>query len=211
MTDLLPPSIAIAIATTTTPPSLTENGPDRHLIGVALFEVEEHKPGAFLYRYGARTIPAGSSEAILVDWLNGRLPEGRFMIGWKLADDIIPALLEASQVAAPEDARIFIDALAALVSMDAIDLADRRDIAGRTFSEMCAAGHIPCWPMPEEEVLADWAVGREVELLGFLATNVVAAWRSWAQGLRPDDSVVARSAEAMLATWMIEYDGSVQR
>lgn len=211
MPDLLPPGLAIAVATVDAPSSTADDQPDRHLIGVALFEAEEQAPGEFLYRYCVRTIPAGSGEAILIDWLGGRLPEGKIAIGWRLTEDIVPGLLEAAREAAPEDARAFVDALAAVLSMDSVDLADRiGEAAGRSFRELCEAGNIPCWPMADDEVLAAWALGREVELLGSLATNVVATWRSWVQELRPDDEIPVRFAEAVLANWVVNHDGSAQ-
>lgn len=211
MPDLLSPGIAIAIATVDEPSSTAEDQSDRHLIGVALFEAEERAPGEFLYRYCACAIPAGSSEAILIDWLRGRLPGGKIAIGWRLADDIVPGLLEAAREAAPEDAQAFVDALAAVLSMDSVDLADRiGDAAGRSFNELREAGNIPCWPMAEDEVLAAWALGREVELLGSLATNVVATWRNWVRELRPDDEIPVRFAEAVLANWLVDHDGSAQ-
>ena len=210
MSDLLPPTLAIAIATVKTPRPAEEGGSDRHLIGAALLEVEERASGEFLHRHGACTIPPGASEALLIDWLNQRLPQERILIGWQLADEIVPAAIEASEAAAPEDARRFIEALAALVTADAVDLADGDPIAGRTFADMCAEAHVPCWAISEDEVLAAWALGREVELTGLLTTNAVATWRGWAQSLRPDDPVLARFAQAVLAGWVVDHDGSEQ-
>lgn len=205
MPELLPPSIAIAIATIENPSSAND-ADRRRLIGVAVFEAKEPEPGALNCRYGARIIPAGASESELINWLTSRLPEGSIAIGWRLAANIIPTLLQASDAATPEDAQNFVDALAALVSIDAVDLADRDDVGGRSFSDLCAEKRIRCSSMTEDDVFAGWTLGLDADLERFLATNVVATWQLWARAMRPDDTVLAYSAQALLASWLAETE-----
>lgn len=208
MPERLPPSVAIAIATVTTPkPPSCGEGVDRHLIGIALFEAEEGAAGDFVYRLQLRTIPAGASEAVLVDWLTPRLPKGRVAIGWHLTETIVPALLEAADAASPDAARDLIDAIAGTVAIDAVDLADEHGGLGAPpFSNVCATAGIPARAMTEAELLGAWGIGRRIELVGLLATNAVATWRLWAQMERPADAVPQRFAQDVLAHWRVDED-----
>lgn len=206
MPERLPPSVAIAIATVTTPkPPSCGEGDYRHLIGIALFEVEEGSTGDFVYRLRLRTIPAGTSEAMLVDWLTPRLPKGRVAIGWHLAEAIVPALLEAADAASPDAARDLVDAIAGTVAIDAVDLANEHGGLGAPpFAEVCGAAGIPASTMTATELLGAWGIGRRIELVGLLATNAVAAWRLWARMKRPADELPQRFAQDVLAHWRVD-------
>ena len=206
MSELLPPTVAIAIVTVTTPKPPSEGaGTYRFLAGIALFEVAELEPGDYRYRLSARVIPAGSSEAVLADWLSRNLPPGKRAIGWHLADAIVPALMEAAEAAAPKAAGEIVDGLARAITMEAVDLADLfGGMAAPSFQEVCAGAGIRSSAMADEAMLAAWGIGRMGEATGMLVTNAIAAWRLWAEQQRPHDPVPHRFAADALANWRVD-------
>ena len=204
MSDLLPPSVAIAIATS--PPSA--DGEHHRLIGVALFSVQEIGANDFLYQLQVRTVLAQTSTALLVEWMIPRLPAGRVAIGWHLADSIMPALLAAGDAVTPTAAHDLVDALAAMVSIDAVDLADRHGgVAAPPFDSLCAAADIPALVMIGSDRTDDPAFGREIDVTAALATDVIASWRLWARSQRPDDPAPQRFAAHVLGQWRIDDEG----
>ncbi len=206
MSDLLPSAVAIAVATVTTPkPPGAGSGTYRFLAGAALFDVEQLAPDEFRYRLAVCTVPAGTSEAVLGDWLTDHLPTDRRVIGWHLADTIIPAVYESADAASPAAAVDLIDLLSKAITMDAEDLADRHGgMAARAFKEVCAQAGIPAWTMSEEETLGAWSIGRKVELVVMLATNAVAAWRLWADHEQPANPIPHRFAADALRDWRVD-------
>lgn len=179
MSDKLPTSVAITIA------SPRDESAD-YLRGVALFEVEETAPGHFLYSLRVRTIADAVCEAILVDWLAKRLPNGRVMIGWRLAQQVVPGLIEASDAAEPRIAAAMIDTLAAAVTIDAVDLADEDGCAipppRGQIGLTRGAAEVPSNVMGQAD--------DETPLAETLAADVIRIWRDWARRLRPGDQVL---------------------
>ena len=206
MSDLLPSAVAITVATVTTPkPPSAGPGTYRFLAGAALFDVEQVAPDDFHYRLAVCTVPAGTSEAVLADWLTDHLPTDRRVIGWHLADTIVPALFEAADAVSPAAAGDLIDLLSKAITMDAEDLADRHGgMAAPAFREVCAQAGIPAWAMSDEETLGAWSIGRKIELVGMLATNAVAAWRLWADHEQPANPIPHRFAADALRNWRVD-------
>lgn len=209
MSQLLPPAVAISIASVTTPkPPSAGEGNYRFLAGIGLFEVEQAGPGEFCYRLAVRTIPAGASEAVLADWLMRNLPADRAVIGWDLAEAIVPALFEAAQSQAPQAAADLIDLLSSAVTRDAMDLADLHGgLAAPSFDQVCAALGIATSSMSEGLTLGAWGTGQMNEIAGMLAADAVAVWRLWSEHRRPQDTAPHRFAADILAQWNIEAAG----
>ncbi len=203
MSDLLAPTVAITVANVTTPkPPSDGPGTYRFLAGAALFVVEQAAAADLRYRLAVCTVPAGTSEAVLADWLPRYLPSDRLVIGWQLADTIVPALFEAADAASPAAAVDLIDLLSKAITMDSEDLAERHGgMAAPAFREVCAQAGIPAWEMSEEETLGAWSIGRKVELVGMLATNAVAAWRLWADHEQPANPMPHRFAADAIRDW----------
>ena len=201
MSDLLPPSVAIAIATY--PPSVHGDYPS--LIGVALFSAQEHGVNVFIYQLQVCTVRAQTTASELIKWMIPRLPAGRVTIGWQLADSIMPALLAAGDAATPTAAHDLVDALAAMVSIDAVDLVDRHGgVAAPPFDSLCAAADIPATVMFDSDGSDGPTFGREIDVTAALAADVIATWRLWARSQRPDDPAPQRFAADVLDQWRID-------
>jgi hypothetical protein len=209
VSDLPPAAVAITVATVTTPkPPSAGAGTYKFLAGAALFEVEQVAPDEFRYRLAVRTVPAGTSEAVLADWLTHHVSTDRLVIGWHLAETIVPALFEAADAASPAAAGDLINLLSKAITMDAEDLADRHGgMAAPAFREVCAEAGIPAWAMSDEETLGAWSIGRKIELIGMLATNAVAAWRLWADHEQPANPIPHRFAADALRHWRVDTAG----
>jgi len=209
MSEFLPPSTAIAIATVTTPkPKCAGDGEDRHLIAAALFNVDQSGPAEFHYRLAVRTIDPGDSEAELIEWLTEELPSDRTFIGWRFAEEIVRPLLSASNAVSPEQDAAFIDALVAAVNMDSIDLADDDSARSLSFEALCTGHGIPTRSMSNGALLAAWGIGRRGELVATLAINVVASWRAWAATRFPSADLNQRFAEAALLRWRADDEAT---
>lgn len=193
--------IAISIATVTEPTPRVSGDPVRHLVGVGLLHVTRIIADQFTCRLSARCIPAGVGEAALVDWLTDHLPSDASVVGWQLADDIVPALLGAADEAPPDVARAFIDALALAVSGGAIDLADDRGgIAAPPFDRVCRDVDIVTAPIAPDALLAAWGINRMAEIAEALGVNAVAAWRL-AMATTPERAPSERFTAGLLREW----------
>lgn len=193
--------VAIAIATIREPAPRDSGDPVRHLVGVALLHVTEHGAAKISCRLSARMIPAGVGEAALVDWLTKHLPADAAIIGWQLADDIVPMLLGAGDEASPEAARAFIDALALAVGHGTIDLADDYDgLAAPPFRQVCAAAKIETAPVDPDALLAAWGLGRMEQVAEALGVNAIAAWRL-AKVSEDEGGAGDRFAAGLLRDW----------
>lgn len=193
--------VAIAIATITEPTPRDSGDPIRHLVGVALLHVTEHASAEISCKLSVRVIPAGVGEAALVDWLTEHLPANATVLGWQLADDIVPMLLGAADEASPDAARAFIDALALAVGRGTVDLADDHGgVAAPSFHRVCRDADIPAAPFDPDALLAAWGIGRMAEVAEAIGVNAVAAWRLAKVG---EDGVAARDrfAAGLLRAW----------
>lgn len=171
------PVVAITIATVSEPAPRDGSDPVRHLVGLALLHVTE-RAADISCRLTARVISAGIGEAVLVDCLTEHLPADAMVIGWQLADDIVPMLLGAADEASPDAARAFIDALALAVGRGTIDLADDYSgVAAPPFEQVCADASIAIVPIDPDALLAAWGLGRMEQVAEALGVNAVAAWR----------------------------------
>jgi hypothetical protein len=206
---LLPPSLAISIATVETPKPPSEDGSTyTFTAGIALLEVEQLGLADFRFRTAVRAGAAGVRESTFADWLLDHLPADRQVIGWQLADQILPTLFEVANASPPQVALDLIDRLAAMVTLDAVDLADLHGgRASPPFAQVCAAAGIPALHMAQEDVCSAWSIGRQAELVGLLATNVIAAWRLHAKHLQPEAAEPQLFAADALRMWRIGDTG----
>lgn len=193
--------VAISIATVTEPAPRDGGDPVRHLVGVGLCHVTRIVADQVTCRLSARCLPAGVGEAALVNWLTEHLPADAEMIGWRLADDIVPALLGAADEAPPDAARAFVDALALTVGRGAVDLADDYGgIAAPPFDQVCREIGIVAAPIAPDALLAAWGIGRMAEIAEALGVNAIAAWRL-AMAATPDLAPGERFAAGLLREW----------
>lgn len=193
--------VAISIATVTEPAPRDGSDPVRHLVGIGLCHVTKIAEDQVTCRLSARCLPTGVGEAALVDWLTDHLPDDASVVGWQLADDIVPALLGAADEAPPDGARAFVDALAVAVGRGTVDLAD--DYGGSAappFDQVCQDAGILATPIDPDALLAAWGIGFMAEIGEALGVNAVAAWRL-AMAATPERAPGDRFVAGLLRKW----------
>jgi hypothetical protein len=177
--------------------------PETFVIGAGFLMIEHDLSGRFSFELGCCSLAAGDSERILVDWLLPRMPTQGMLLGYKLADEAMPALIEASGSADPDTALAFIDALSRLASGAHQDVAAAVGGAGAPrLDEACRSHGIPAEPMDAERLISDWACGFKASMDQVLTTNVVALWRLWLHTSADIDEAGRARAEAALSCWL---------
>lgn len=202
MTDLIAPTIAITFSRIRSTDPQT-GSIKQHLAGIGLFHIVEQAPGEFDAVIAAQAAPAGSNlnDAALIRWLTDQLHEPATLVGWRLADGIVPALLAAATNGSPQEDRAFVDALALTVGAGAIDLADRfGGAAAPSFHVVCKDSAIPTVE-PVAEMLADHGPIRDQAISAMLAANAAATLRLWADGIPERADVLHDLAIGTLDAW----------
>ncbi len=202
MNDLIAPTIAITIARIRSADPRT-GSIKQYLAGISLFHIVEQAPGEFDAVIAVQAAPAGSkiNDAALIRWLTDQLHEPATLVGWRLAEGVVPALLAAATNASPHEDRAFVDALALAVGTGAIDLADRfGGAAAPSFHAVCKDGTIPTIE-PVAEMLADHGRVRDQAISAMLAANAAATLRLWAKGTPERADALHELAVGTLDAW----------
>lgn len=202
MTDLIAPTIAITIARIRSADPRTGTV-TQHFAGIGLFHIVEQAPGEFDATIAVQAAPAGSKlhDAALIRWLTDQLQEPATLVGWRLADGVVPALLAVASSASPHEHRAFVEALALAVGTGAIDLADRfGGAAAPSFHAVCRSGAIPTI-QPAAEMLAEHGPVRDQAISAILATNAAATQRLWATGTSERADALHDLAVGTLDAW----------
>ncbi len=168
-----------------------------------LFHIVEQAPGEFDAVIAVQTAPAGSklNDAALIRWLTDQLHEPATLVGWRLADGVVPALLAAATNASPQEDRAFVDALAGAVGTGAIDLADRfGGVAAPSLHAACKESTIPTIA-PVAAMLADHGPVRDRAICAMLAANAAATLRLWANGSPERADALHKLAVGTLDAW----------
>ncbi len=178
MSDIATSSFAISLATITTPWPDDRSGRERHVLGAGIFHVREVAPDDFEYeiRTNVRDVWVEEMDLIrrLIDWV----PADARMIGWRLAQDIVPAIFDVIDTAAPEEAHRLAERLTKAIRSGTTDLArDHAETGGASFEQVCAQHSIPVAEIPELLVKTAWTTGRTSPISLMMATNAIAAWR----------------------------------
>lgn len=204
MTDLIAPTIVIAITIARIRSADPHTGTiKQHLAGIGLFHLVEQAPGEFDAVIAVQTSPAGSNQndEALIRWLTDQLHEPATLVGWRLADTVVPGLLAASTNASPHEDRAFVDALALAVGTGAIDLADRfGGAAAPSLYAACRDDTIPTIE-PVAEMLADQGPVRDRAISAMLAANAAATVRLCANGAPERADVLHDLAVGTLDAW----------
>lgn len=172
------------------------------LAGVGLLEVQQQSDGSLEFDIQVASLGAGTSEQPLVEWLVRHLPEEAVLLGYKLAEHTLPALMQAAAATEPELALELMNRLALLVTGGAIDLANDFGGAGAPkLEDVCRTHGIPAEDMSYDRVFTKWALGGAGCLDQLLATNLVALWRQWIMTAVRDADDRER-ARAALSCWL---------
>ena len=202
MSPLISPTIAITLSCLATHDPVS-NRRIPHLAGIGLFRLAEPSPGEIDFGIAVRAVPEASNanDALLLRWLADQLEDPATLVGWRLADSIVPALIAASTNASPREDRVFVDALARSVGIGAVDLADRfGGAAAPAFHAICAGGSIATIA-PAAEMLATTGEQRTLAITPMLAANVTATMRLWANAMPPRADTLHRLADDALHAW----------
>lgn len=192
--------VSLAIAAVPVPASTDDTHPaTTHLAAIGILIAERDRDGAWSFRNERCAIGAGDGEDRLLGWAVANLPERGTMIGWQLADRILPPLLDAGTTGDPETGRAFLDRLIKLVTAPSIDLAVPHGGAGAPpLGEVIARRGIACDAMRDEDVESAWAFGNVSRLHDHVSALVIATWRLWLV----ESNGTAGAASAAFEAWL---------
>lgn len=172
------------------------------LAGVGLLDVRQ-EGGAFSFDLHVSSLCAATSEQQLIEWLAPHLPEDAAMLGYKLAEEALPVLIEGAGSSDPQLALAFLNQLTRLVTARHIDIADGVGGGGAPrLDDACRASGLPAEDMSYDRLFSAWSIGRLACLDEILATNVVSLWRLWINSTLADDPLEFARAEADLFCWL---------
>jgi hypothetical protein len=172
------------------------------LAGVGLLDVR-HQGGVFSFDLGICSIGAGTSEQLLIEWLLPWLPDDAVLLGYKLAEDVFPALNAGAGSSDPQLALDFVNQVSRLVSGGHVDVADAVGGAGAArVDDVCRERGLPAEDMSYDRLFSAWSIGRVACLDEVLATNVVGLWRLWLMTTFADQPLERARAEAALSCWL---------
>jgi len=192
--------VSLAVASVDTPASTTGTLPaTSQLAAIAMLIAERHAGGAWQFVLHAEAIGAGESEDRLLAWASTALPDRGTMLGWQLAEKVLPPLLAASEAGDPGTGRTFLDRLLRLVTAPSIDLAvDHGGTGAPPCSELVLPGGISAPTLDAAGVESAWSFGNTRRLVAHVEAQATATWRLWLGGT--DAGPAARAAfEAWLA------------
>lgn len=170
-------TLTTAVVTT---PATASTAALTHLAGLAMLVAERDERPRWTFTVHANVAEAGDGEARLLQWTADRLPPRATLIGWQLADRVLPPLLDAAAHAPPVIALHFTSRFARLASGVSIDVAIEHGGAGAPlFSTVAAAGGIAVAELGEESLFTSWAFGTLDGVSAALADEAVALWRFW--------------------------------
>lgn len=192
--------VALSLATVSMPTSEQRTLPAMtHITGMAMLIAERDADHNWRFTLESNAIAAGTGEDALLAWAMGVMPDGGTLLGWELADDILPPLLDAAADGDPEIGRAFLDRFMKLVTGLSIDLAIPHGGAGAPpFDTVAAACGIVTDPITCEAIESAWATGDTIRLRDHVAAEAIAIWQLW---LREGNGLAA-AASAAFDRWL---------
>ena len=191
--------VSLAVAAVAVPAS--KNGSfqaNYHLAAIAMLIAERDPANAWSFSIQSRAIPAGDSEDTLLEWATNVLPTSGIVLGWQLAETIMPPLIDAATTCDPRVGCKFIERLTNLLSAPSADLAVRHGGAAAPDLGVIAASrgiHAPGMSAGELETL--WAFGDVAGLQAHVERQAIAIWRLWLA-----EASDASAACAAFADWL---------
>lgn len=161
-------------------PATTNAAALTHLAGLALFIAQRDEQNRWTFAVHSDVAEAGHCEPQLLEWLADRLPPRATLIGWQIADRVLPPLLDAATHAPATIALHFTGRLARLATGISIDLAvDYGGAGAPSFHDVVAARGIDVTELDEETLFTSWAFGTLDGVSAALAKEAIALWRFW--------------------------------
>lgn len=167
----------------------SDAAPGTHLVGAGLL-IATRDGARWRFSSEAATIAAGEKEQSLLLWLADRLPLADTLIGWRIDQHLVPALLDAAGHAEPTIAHHFTLRLARALRNNVVDL---------SISRSAEAGDVAIAPsMMPDALLAAWGTGRLDAVRSDLAAEALGTWLHFLRGAQH----VGADAERATRDWM---------
>ena len=192
-------SISLAVATVDIPAGEANPPTMSHLAAIAMLIAERDTHDEWHFTLERQAICAGDSEDLLLVWATHAMPDSGIVLGWHLADTILPPLLDAGTAGNPEIGRAFLDRLTKLVTAPSVDLAiPHGGSCAPSFDTVVAVHGMACPAMTAGEIESAWAFGQVDRLRDHVEAQAIATWRLWLA----ESNGTAAAASAAFAAWL---------
>ena len=173
--------VALAVMHVETPTSIQGTLPAMsHLAAIGMLIAARDAEGQWRFSLVSHATEAGEGEDALLSWATRMMPPSGIVIGWQLAERIVPPLLEAGANGDPDIDRAFLDRFMTLVTAPSVDLAIPHGGAGApSLTEIVARHGIELPSLTAGQVEAAWALGNRALLRKQVEAMAVATWRLW--------------------------------
>lgn len=173
--------ITLAVIHVETPASVQGSLPAMsHLAAIGMLIADRGTDGQWRFSLVSHAAQAGEGEDALLSWATRMMPPSGIVIGWQLAERIVPPLLDAGASGDPDIDRAFLDRFMQLVTAPSVDLAIPHGGAGApSLAEVAARNGIELPDLTAGHIEAAWAFGNRVLLEAQVEAMAVATWRLW--------------------------------
>lgn len=170
-----------------------------HLTGLGLLIAQPDASGRH-FELAAKVTNVGEGEAPLLAWAAETLPaEGR-VVGWRLAENVIPPLLRTAEDAEPELSHRFLQRLYGLLTTPSDDLAlDDGGAAAPSLPQHLLAHQLMPETMGAADIQHAWTNARTAPVVAQLRAEAVALLHLWS--MRSLDRAPLRVA---MGRWLAE-------
>lgn len=159
------------------PASLSEIS---HLAAIGLLIADRDADGEWHFSLKSHAAVAGDGEDKLLAWATHALPPSGILVGWQLAERILPPLLDASGAGDPDVGRAFLDRLLQAVTALSVDLAiPHGGACAPSLANVVARHGIPVSDQTPVDIESAWAFGNRALLIREVEAEAIAAWRLW--------------------------------
>ena len=192
--------VALSLATLTSAAAISGDLPAMsHLAGIGLFVAERDGDGRWRFDLTSHAIGAGDGEYVLLAWATKLFPTAGTLLGWQLADAVLPPLLDAAAQGDAEIGRAFLERLAKLVTGVSVDLAVPHGGAGAPpLAAVAAVRGIAAGTLTAPDLESVWSFGDTQAVHEHVEADALALWRLW---LLEGNGRAAAAAEAF-AAWL---------
>ncbi|MGI4733027.1 MAG: hypothetical protein ACRYFW_14965 [Janthinobacterium lividum] len=190
----------MSIATVISPAATSGSLPSMsHLAGIGMLIAERDGDNRWLFDVRSHAIGAGDGEDALLVWATHAMLADGIVLGWRLADEVLPPLLDAAGQGDAEIGRAFLDRLATLVTGLSVDLAVPHGGAGApAFGDIAAARGITGGTMTAAAIESVWSFGESTGVREHVEADALALWQLW---LLEGNGRAAAASEAFTA-WL---------
>jgi hypothetical protein len=151
-----------------------------HLAALALLIARRDPEGTWSFSIQRRATAAGEREDMLLAWATRNIPAKGILLGWQLAEAVMPPLFEAAADSDPVIGHAFIERLTSLLGAPSVDLAVPHGGAGAPPIDVVAASRgLTMRSLAPDEAESAWTVGDRERLQRHAESQAITAWRLW--------------------------------